>query len=457
MASFLGLIYFLLNESFSNSVIFAFFFILFFALSYVVFYKISSIFIKVNFIFFYVGYLLSMPIFFYNKSQYSYSGWKGIRGYNFEYLQTLDVLSLVASYLCLFVFFAWIVDRILLNTYKVKAFDGGNIFPEIQRKFSKYWWPLLGLIIAQYFLSYIMFAYKIGVVGVSPEEGLPFKVAGLLYYYRYFVIPVLFFFLLFTRYHKQHNVVILLILAEILISGMFSVSRAIVIIHSLPVLIFLATKRRFVFLGIVSLYILIVVSFVSLAREYTYGLYNFHNAEMLRLFDFGLLYSFISLENILQYFFTIVMRFQGIFEFVAVFFGDIEYVDRNLFVNTVLGFGSFDFGDFNVTKDVFNIDVPAGKDFGAPIDPFGYLYLSVKSIPDLLFLIFLWVLLLVGVEKVLNLSFPRSRNSSIFILFLSFYSMLGYIHPGVKGVFVLVPMMLLLLRIFSLLLRKYKV
>ena len=155
--SAVGIVYFFLNESIENALIYILFCCIFYFLSYIVFYKINSIFIKLNFILLYVGYLLSMPILFYNKGDYEEYGWKGIGAYKFDHVQTFDALTVVTIYLVLFVIIALIVDMALLKSYKVRSFGKNiNYFNDLSR-FSKYSSIFLFLLILQFYLSYLMF------------------------------------------------------------------------------------------------------------------------------------------------------------------------------------------------------------------------------------------------------------------------------------------------------------
>jgi hypothetical protein len=442
MSSIIGILYFLLNESIEHTLIYVLFCFVFYILSFIVFYKISSIFIKVNFALFYLGYLLSMPIVFHNSDSYKDTGWKAIGSYNFDYLQTFNALFIVILYISLFVIIGLIFDKILLKPYREKNSYNFNEYFGILSYFSKYRTVFIALLILQFYLSYIMFTYKIGVVGIIPETNIPFKIVGILYYYRFLILPVIIFLLIFSS-NKNNNIILFLVVIEALVSGIFSVSRIIVVFHLLPVILFLMYKGRNIVLGWVLLYTVLTIHFVTVTREFVYALDDFHSVNLYNLFDFYKLYDKSTLNNIIDLILSILTRVQGYPEFMLTFFQDLKYIDFNLFLNKQLGLRSLNYGDFNIVSDIFNLKLPDDKAFGVALDPFSYVYLSTKNIIDTILLFFFWVLYLVLTEKILNTVFKVYRNNIVFILMLSFYALLGFYNPSVKTIFFLAPLLLL--------------
>ena len=388
-----------------------------------------------------------MPIVFYNSEKYKEAIWHSIGFYKFDYSQTFDALAVITAYLSLFVIIALIFDKLLLKPYQLNTpYGHNNIFQNLSR-YSKYSFVLIALIMLQFFLSYIMFTYRIGIVGIRPEANLPFRIAGILYYYRYLVIPIIIFLLIFSNHNKKNYIILFLVLIEALVSGIFSVSRVIVVFHLLPVILFLIYKGRKVALGGVVVYAILTIYFVTMTREFVFSLDDFHSVNLSNLFDFYKFYDNTTLKNLSDMFFTMVTRIQGYLEFLPTFFRDSKYIDTNIFLNEHLGFKSLNYGDFIVSRDIFNVDLPAEKTFGMSIDPFSYLYVSTKNAFDTLALFFLWVMYLILTEKILNTVFKAYRNNIVYILFLNFYITLGYILPLMKSVFILAPVLLLLAHI----------
>ena len=100
-----------------------------------------------------------------------------------------------------------------------------------------------------------------------------------------------------------------------------------------------------------------------------------------------------------------ITRIQGYQEFLPTFFSDFKYIDTNIFLNLHLGFNFLNYGDFNLAKDIFGINLPADKAFGMSLDHFSYLYLSTKNELDTLTFFFCWVVYLIITEKILNIVF----------------------------------------------------
>ena len=449
LTSLIGVGYFLLNESIEHTLIYLSFCIFFYFLSFIVFYIINSIFIKLNFIFIYIGYLLTIPIVFYNSEKYRESGWDGIGLYKFDHSQTFNVLIVVSIYLFLFVIMALIFDKLLLKPYKkITLYKQKDYFLQLSF-FSKYSFIFVTLLILQCFLSYVMFTYRIGVVGIIPEQGLQFRIAGILYYYRYFIIPIISFILLFSNHRKNNNIIIYLILIEVLVTGVFSVSRAIVVLHLIPLILFLIYKRKKLALIVVLIYSILTIYFVTLTRDFVFYLDNFHEVNLFKLFNFRLFFDHASFEKIIDIIFMLIVRIQGYQEFCAVFFNDMKYKNINLFLNSHLGFRFLDYGNFNVVKDIYKINLPKDKAFGMSLDPFGYLYLSAKSFLETLMLFLFWIVYLIMNEKIFNLAFKRFNSEFLFVIFLNFYFLLSYIHPSVKTIFFVLPVSLLFINMLS--------
>ena len=447
MFSIVGIVYFFLNESIEHALIYLLFCFVFYFLSFLVFYNINSIFIKLNFIFFYIGYLLSMPIVFFDSDNYREIGWNAVGFYKFDYLQTFDALAVVIIYLSLFVIIALIFDKLLLKPYKENtSYNFNNYFKTISY-YSKYRSVFIALIILQCFLSYIMFTYKIGVVGIIPETNLPFRIVGILYYYRYLIIPIIMFLLIFSNHNKKNNFILFLVLIEVLVSGIFSVSRVIIVLHLLPAILFLIYKERKVALGWVVLYAIVTMNFVTISREFVYTIDDFHSVNLSSLFDYYKLYDHTTYEWLRRTVFSMVTRVLGYREFLPTYFSDLRYIDTNIFFNLHLGFNFLNIGDFNVTRDIFKVGVPADKSFGMSLDPFSLLYVSTKNALNTLALFFFWVLYLILTEKIFNIALKAYRTNIVFILFLNFYMFLGYILPIAKSVFFLFPVLLLLAHI----------
>jgi len=438
---FIGFLYFLINEKNENAFIYGALFLLFYLLSLVVFRKISSIFIKLNFIFFYLGYLLSMPIIFYNADKYSHKGWRGIGSYNFEYSQTLDAAIIFANYITLFVFVSLIIDRIFLKPYRLDLNVGtSNYFDKLSR-FSNYSPVLVFLIVSQIFLSFIMFQYSIGIVGIQPEN-LSFRISGILYYYRYFVIPIFIFLLLFSNFKKKNYIVLFLILLEILSAGVFSVSRALIILHSLPVVLFLIAQNRKKMLSLVLVFIIFCLSVATISRDFVYSVEDFHQVEFLEAFDMSLLFSKMGFVLIFDTISTIILRAKGIYEFLATFYSEVEYVNINLFLNKTIGFFWLDYGGFSPALDVFNISLPKNYAFGMDLDNLSYLFLSANSSLEVLALVSLWVFSLIAVEKIVGYVAINHINKAEFLIFLNFYYILWHIHPAIRAALIVVTLLL---------------
>jgi|SaaInlLV_10m_DNA_2_1039722.scaffolds.fasta_scaffold00782_10 hypothetical protein len=438
-----GLVYFLFNESLEHICIYFGFSVVFQLLAYIVFYKINSIFVKVNFIFFYFGYLLTMPIIFINKDKYQEVGWSGIGSYDFSYNQTFEALSVVSLYLIIFVLISYLFDKIFINLYSL---DKIRLNFQLT-KINKYRNIGIALLSFQLYLSYIMFQHQIGIVGIHPEENLPFRIAGILYYYRYLIIPIISFIILFTNTSKSYILVMIIILLEIGISGIFSASRSIVILHSLPLIGYLIIQKKRNVLVFVLIYVVIILSFATISRNLIFNIENFKNIDLFNLVEFVLSSEKFDFEYLFSMIGTIIVRFQGFHEFFATYFSSLSYVNTNLFLHSSLGFSSLDFGTFDSTRDIFGVIVAPDKAYAMPIDIISNLYLSSQNLFEIVLLILIWCFLLIFSERIINVIFFKYKKNPFFIVILHLYMLFGLIQFSVKMNFFMIPIILLIMNI----------
>lgn len=450
--SLLGCIYFLFFEGVGDALIYVCMAIYFNALGYFVFLKINSIFIKFKFLFFYIGYLISMPIVFINKEQFTRNGWSGIGDYNFELTKTFEALLLVSLYIFIFVLVSFIVDRVLIKKYKIQE---AQLSFNPLKALRKYRYIFVVLLIFQLYLSYFMMQYKIGIVGLIPEE-LPFRLVGALYYYRYIVIPIIAGLLLFSNFGRKNNFFIFIIILEATLSGVFSASKSVAIFHMIPVIAYLLTVNRNK-LSIAMLFLTFAItSIASLVRNLLFYLDDLHSVTFTTLIDYFVSYEGFNFEYIFKMISVIITRIGGYQEFFATYFNDLKHVDINLFFEGVLGFNFFSNHNFNIMRDIYGFEAPEGYSFGIAIDPISYLYLSSSNILVVILLITIWVVLLIGTEKILNIIFIKYIKNSLYIIILNIYILLAMVNPNIKVIFFNIPIYLFLLFLMIKCLPPYK-
>ena len=147
------MVYFFINETTENILIYMVLYIFFNINLYIVLFKLESILIKINFLFLYFGYFISMPLIFMHKEKYTRSGWSGIGDYAFEIHKTIEAFSVIIFYIVFFVFFSYFLDKLFLKKYNFKNIGYSN-FNIIENKVGNLKYLFLLIILAQIFISY---------------------------------------------------------------------------------------------------------------------------------------------------------------------------------------------------------------------------------------------------------------------------------------------------------------
>lgn len=437
------MVYFFINETTENILIYMVLYIFFNINLYIVLFKLESILIKINFLFLYFGYFISMPLIFMHKEKYTRSGWSGIGDYAFEIHKTIEAFSVIIFYIVFFVFFSYFLDKLFLKKYNFKNIGYSN-FNIIENKVGNLKYLFLLIILAQIFISYVMAQYRIGIVGLFPEDGLPFRIAGISYYFRYIMIPLMSLLVLFSFKGRALYIVIPVVLLEVLSAAIFSGSRALIIMHILPILVYSIVYKKNYLMILFLLYTLILFSVATLLRDLFYSSDNF---DFFIIIDFLKNFLDIEIEILFQMFTDMIIRMLGYKEFFATYFNDLKYVDFNLFLSNVLGFKFLYNGEFNATTDVFALAIPEGKSFALAIDPLSLIYLSSNSVVHSLLLLLIWAAFLLITEKIFILIFHKYKNSYLFLLLLMVYALLGLIQPTIRDNFIFLPLIILIIYI----------
>lgn len=441
-----GYFYFILEEELGNILSYSFLYVTFNILAYIVIYKINSIFIKIQFLFFYVGYLLAMIIIFINKDKYTQYGWTAIGNYNFEPDKTFEVLSLIFLYIFIFVIISFILDKLLIKKYYINKIVINQNFIKILKPIRKYRHIFISILILQLYLSFFMFQYKIGIVGITPET-LPFRLSGALYYYRYIIIPIIAGILLFSNLSYKNSFLVLLIMIETFIAGILSVSKAIPILHMLPVIVYLYIVKKYILVYFMYGFTIFVVMLASLSRNIIYNVDNFKQLSFFNILNDIFSYEKFSIEYFFKIIGLIITRVGGFNEFLVTYFNDIKFVSNELFFSSVLGLKFLYNGNFNTTLDLYGIIVPEDKSFGVPVDALSYLYLSSDNIFIASLFIFIWVFCFILSEKIINTIFSKYTRNIWYIIIINFYLLLAFVNPNVKNLFFYIPILLLLLHL----------
>lgn len=440
--SSVGGVYFLAVESIAITACYFFIFVVFNFLGYFVFNKISSIFIKTNFLFFYVGYLLAMPVIFIQKSRFTRYGWSGIGNYSFGANKTFEALSIITLYTVVFVIISIIFDKLILKKYYFLETEKSAINFSILKSFRKFRFFFAGILLFQLYLSFFMFTHKIGIVGVIPDE-LPFRLVGILYYYRYFIIPLVSMVLLFSNIGHRVRVYIFIIVLEALVSGILGVSKSVLVFHLIPVVFYLIYVKKGSYNIIIAAVAILGASIASISRDLVYFTSSLNEINFWDLLIYATNDEKFGADFVGKMLGAMVARIGGYQEFFAAYFSNIDYVDTNLFFNSVLGFESFNYGSFEISTDIFGFQLPEGFAFGMSLDPFSYLYLSSMNLLDVIFLIVTWIFLLVIIEKLINIALSKYRQSVFFIAGMNIYVLFSLVNPNIKMVFFQLPLLLL--------------
>lgn len=422
--------------------------VIFLGLAFVVFRKITSIFIKMQFLLFFTGYVLSFPVMFIQKENFSPSGWRGIGNYDFGFSKTLQVYIVIIAYVATFVLIAFLLNGVIKNNYMLRKIVKKSRI-SLKLKLSA-WKPVFALLLLfQLYLSYYMFQHKIGILGITPPE-LPYKLSGVLYYYRFLVVPLISFILLFWCGQSFSKWIILLVLIEAIVSGFFAASRAMIIMHAFPAVAYLFYSGYKKASYLVSIIIAFGFILITICRNFLYQLNEFSRVGFFDLLRYSFSHANITLDYFLSNISGIFMEATGLKEFLATYYNSNSYdLGVNWFLTKVTGFFFLPEPKFNIAENIFHLYLPKGFSFGVALTALADLYLatsgsfSIQSISLTLFMLTVWVLMLLLAEKAFSIVFLKYKHSPEYVIALSFYA--GFLLATRKvTVFYSLPFLLLL-------------
>jgi hypothetical protein len=426
---------------------------------YVIFKYINSIFIKVISIYWYIGYVLSIPIIYGDVHNYSISGWGAVGSFDFSYEHLSLILFQTSIYFIYFLISSLIVDRLFSYKY---YFQKITIYKNTPFKLN----PLLilifvCLIIVQFPLSSFMFENKIGVVGLIPER-LPFRLSGALYYYRLFIFPIITTILVYATINKKYSLfIVLFIILEAIYSGIMGLSKFILIIHMLPVIYYFYIKQNKSMLVVSFITIIFFYTAISFSRNYIYPLDVLHSINLSNIILFLLNEESLTwLNNISFSVFSIIKRLGGMEQFIPTYFNtaQIDFVDYSYFLEKSLGMSTLFQNNFDVAKIIYGLQFNEKYAFGIGSDSFSHFYFSSKTFLDLFVVIFTFTFIGVMMEFFLKIIFVNLINENQFIVFSHILIISSILNYQIKFLyFQFIPILLIMYLFISVIIfKKYK-
>jgi hypothetical protein len=424
------------------------------------FLKINSIFLKFTSLLWYIGYVLLIPIIYSTKDTYDIVGWKAVGYYDFSLEHFIHLISQTSLYFSLFILSSLIINKIFIDKYnytKIKDSITNNTY----KLNILIIYLFIFLVILQFPVSSFMFKYKIGVVGIIPDN-LPYHITGLLYYYRLFILPIILFILVYSTINKKYSsLIIFLIFLEASYSGLMSVSKSLMILHMMPIIYYFYYKKNNIMLYSSITIILFLYIVISNARNYVYALELFSEANFLSIVNA------LIIDNTLEWsksffssIFQILTRLGGINEFIPTYFNiyELEFVSYTYFIEKLFGLQSYFQNNFNSTEVIYGLVFPADKAYGISMDNFSYIYLSSQNILEAFIFIFIFSISGVISERFLKIMLLEFINENNFIILFHIFILASIPSSHITiFLFKYIPILMLIYFIMSIIfLKKYK-
>lgn len=260
--------------------------------------------IKSEILFFYSLFGLAASLFssyglFYDRERFVPSGDQAaIKEFDFQ------VLSLIELYIPIIYFHLLVVLLFLAGDYffNKKISQNTNSYEPISfslinnsrhKSFSSA--LLIPFCFFMFYINYFMFINSVGIGGIASQR-LPFQLTGILFYFSRFVSPII---ILFLVLRTKTSLIIFLMLAILAVfSSITSLSKAVLLLYSLP-LIFLLIRDRKIFLLIILLFILVIAyELVGIARSV---IYMVEDGIIIRNIDFNIFNTIIQAISLFDF------------------------------------------------------------------------------------------------------------------------------------------------------------
>lgn len=428
--------YLIYNKSAEIAELFTVFYISCLLITILSIYLIRSLFLNLTILLFFVGYPLSFPLVFLNPDEYSATGFSGLGDYNFLLDHTSEIFYYVLPIFIIFFLTSLILDKVFLFRYQ---FIQDSSMPKLEVRISKTLVSniFLFLVFIQIPLSFFMFYYKAGIVGLEPEP-LPFKLAGILYYFRIFLVPTFIGLYLFTKKGDVPKYALLIIFFEIFTASLTSVSRSLTLMHAIPVLFYLGINRKIYTSILFGVFTALAILYCTIARNFIFAL-ELDNFDLFLLFnalasfteDFDIMLLVAEVPKLL------ILRIGGFRELCATYFNDVNYVGNFYFLSSYFG---LDLYDFSIATSIFGFSPKQA--FGVSIDSISMMFLSTNNYIEISVMVFIWVFFLVFVERgCQQLLIDKIQMHSYFLLLFIIY-VLFYVIPAFATIFFVLPIFL---------------
>ncbi len=209
--------------------------------------------------------VIHVPMFIVRKNSYSDYGWNGVRDFSFTISEFVQIYSLLALFLAVLVFYVALSIGIFKFPRLPSTKNKERLTPKLTtNRYNRHNLILMsGLILFVSNLNLWMFSQGISMTGIEPPP-LPFRLVGILHYLTLFIVPLV-LGVLYSRTTRSYLPALILMLYALLL-GATQTSKGGVLIVMLPILYCAIKDRKYILLGISSVFALTAVQLVTLLR-----------------------------------------------------------------------------------------------------------------------------------------------------------------------------------------------
>lgn len=209
--------------------------------------------------------IVHVPMFVVRKDNYTDYGWNAVKDFSFTVTEFIQIYSLLAFFLVVVIFYVAIFMKVFRFCQLPPSKIMENVKPHqaTARKSLNYLILMTVLILLISNLNLWMFRNGISLTGIDPPS-LPFRLVGILHYLTILILPLV-LAVLYSKTSRSYVSAIILMPYALLL-GATQTSKGAVLIIMLPILYCAIKDRKYVLLGISSVFALTAVQIVVLLR-----------------------------------------------------------------------------------------------------------------------------------------------------------------------------------------------
>lgn len=224
--------------------------------------------------------ILSVGVLYLNQDSYTYFGFTALKEFDFSFESLINVYIPLFIFLPLLLFFIFIINRIsklfnkgnyylyqkkLLN---IKNYISSKINEIPKTKFVNSFYIFV-LSTVQIICSLIIFYTGKGMVGVVPDDVLPFKIIGISYFISKLFVPVI-LIVLFLK-SKFSNIIIVYVFLAAIIAGSAHLSRSTFLFSIIvPLLIIFFSKNNYILKFLIFIFFFYGLHNINSARDFVW-------------------------------------------------------------------------------------------------------------------------------------------------------------------------------------------